>query len=158
MADQGESKANKPETWRDNFRFDYTPEERREICSMGGRASVAKRRRQKTFRESVKAILALEVPDAERAEALRLLGIDPTILNAVNLAVGSRAQAGDVEAARYLRDTAGERPRDGLEIGNLEGRPLATMDLSTMTDDQLRALAAQRAGDDEDQQRDGDPG
>lgn len=158
MGNQGESKANKPETWRENFRFDYTPEERREICSMGGKASVEKRRRQKTFRESVKAILALKVPDAEQAEALRLLGIDPTILNAVNLAVGSRAQAGDVEAARYLRDTAGERPRDGLEIGNLDGRPLATMDLSAMTDEQLRALAAQRAGDDEEQQQDGDPG
>ena len=33
MGDQGESKANKPETWRENFRFDYTPEERRATYS-----------------------------------------------------------------------------------------------------------------------------
>lgn len=157
--DEKESKREqRPQNWEKNFRFDFTPEERTAMGKKGGQKSGETRRRQRTFRESVKAILALKVPDAEQAEALRLLGIDPTILNAVNLAVGSRAQAGDVEAARYLRDTAGERPRDGLEIGNLDGRPLATMDLSAMTDDQLRALAAQRAGDDEEQQQDGDPG
>ena len=72
-------------------------------------------------------------------------GIDPTVLNAINLAVSGKAAQGDVEAARYLRDTVGEKPREGLELGNLDDKPLASLDLSKLTDEQLQIIAARRA-------------
>ena len=103
------------------------------------------KRRQRTFRESIKAIMALQTPDEEKRKALELAGIDPTVLNAINLAVSGKAAQGDVEAARYLRDTVGEKPREGLEIGNLDDKPLASLDLSKLTDEQLQAIAARRA-------------
>lgn len=103
------------------------------------------KRRQRTFRDSVRAIVFAEVPDAEKKKQLEAIGADPTVLNAIHIAVSKRARAGDVEAARYLRDTAGERPREGIEIGGLDGKPIQAMDLSGMMDDQLRALAAQYA-------------
>jgi len=119
--------------------------ELQEIGAKGGRASGVARRKQRTFRESIKAIMALQTPDEDKKRALEALGIDPTILNAINMAVSGKAAAGDVEAARYLRDTAGERPRDGLEIGNLDDKPLASLDLSKLTDEQLKVIAARRA-------------
>lgn len=124
---------------------DKPKEEHLSQSAKGGRASGVTRRKQRTFRESIKAIMALETPDEDKKKALEAFGIDPTILNAINMAVSGKAAAGDVEAARYLRDTAGERPREGLEIGNLDDKPLASLDLTKLTDEQLRAVAARRA-------------
>ena len=132
-------------TSSENLRTDFTHEERAENGRKGGVASGETRRKQRTFRESIKAILALQTPDTEKQAQLEELGIDPTILNAINMAVSGKAAAGDVEAARYLRDTAGEKPREGLELGNLDDKPLASLDMSKLTDEQLRIIAARRA-------------
>lgn len=129
----------------ENLKYDFTREEREAMGRKGGIASGVAKRKQKTFRESIKAILALQTPDPEKQAQLEELGIDATILNAINMAVSGRAAAGDVEAARYLRDTAGEKPREGLELGNLDDKPLASLDMSKLTDEQLRIIAARRA-------------
>jgi len=129
----------------ENLKYDFTREEREAMGRKGGIVSGETRRKQKTFRESIKAILALQTPDPEKQAQLRELGIDDTILNAINMAVSGKAAAGDVEAARYLRDTAGEKPREGLELGNLDDKPLASLDMSKLTDEQLRIIAARRA-------------
>ena len=129
----------------ENLKFDFTPEERAANSAKGGVKSGETRRRQRTFRDSVNAILACKVQDEEQRKALEALGIDPTMLNQIQLAVYGKAAKGDVEAARFLRDTRGEKPREALELGNLDGKPLASIDLSGMTDEQLQALAAQRA-------------
>ena len=91
-------------------------------------------------------ILALDLPAKDRDRALlEQLGLDPSYGNAINLSVIRKAQAtGDVDAARYVRDTIGEKPREALEIGNLDDKPLASVDLSRLSDEQLRALVAQR--------------
>ena len=129
----------------ENLKYDFTREEREAMGRKGGIASGETRRKQRTFRESIKAILALQTPDEEKQAQLKELGIDDTVLNAINLAVSGKAAAGDVEAARYLRDTAGEKPREGLELGNLDDKPLASLDMSKLTDEQLRIIAARRA-------------
>ena len=123
---------------------DRTTEERREICSKGGKASVAANRRRKNTQEIVRMILDREITEAEGAERLEALGLPTTWSTKAHVAVMQRAEAGDVEAMRYLRDSAGDKPRDALEVGNLDGQPLATVDLSTMTDEQLRAMIAVR--------------
>lgn len=128
----------------ENLKYDFTREEREAMGRKGGIASGETRRKQKNFRDSCKVIMALTTPDKEKQAQLEALGIDPTILNAINLAVSGKAAAGDVEAARYLRDTSGEKPREGLEIGNLDDKPLASLDMSKLTDEQLRIIAARR--------------
>lgn len=124
---------------------DMSRERHLQASSRGGVASGVAKRRQKTFRESVKALMKCQVVDEEQRKALEEMGLDATLLNQIQKAVFDRAAKGDVEAVRYLRDTAGEKPREGLELGNLDGKPLASIDLSGLTDEQLRALAAQRA-------------
>lgn len=121
-----------------------TPEERSEHARKAGLASAAKRYQHRLQKDILKDILSLECDDKEAVNALKALGLDESFANAANLAVLRRAVKGDVESLRYIRDTIGEKPRDGLEIGNLDGKPLATIDMSTMTDDELRALIASR--------------
>lgn len=122
-----------------------TREEMQAIGRKGAAAAAVSKRKAKTFRESIKAILLLDTPDVDKRAALEILGIEPTILNAINQAVSGKAADGDVEAARYLRDTVGERPREGLEIGNLDDKPLAAIDMSKLSDKELQTLAAVRA-------------
>ena len=123
--------------------------EQREIRSMGGKASQAKQRRRKTQAEIIRQIMELKLTPEEGAAKFEALGLDPTWATDANVAVMQKARKGDVESLRYLRDTIGEKPRDGLEIGNLDGQPLSTIDLSTLSDDQLRAMIAARETADE---------
>ena len=116
----------------------------REISSKGGKAAAIANRRRKNTQEIVRMILDRQITEAEGAERLEALGLPTTWSTKAHVAVMQRAEAGDVEAMRYLRDSAGDKPRDALEVGNLDGQPLATVDLSTMTDEQLRAMIAVR--------------
>ena len=50
----------------------------------------------------------------------------------------------DTEAAKYVRDTAGYKPREGLDIGNLDEKPFASIDLSKLSNEELLAMIAQR--------------
>lgn len=127
-----------------NWVASLTPEERVEHARKAGLASAKKRFQHKMQKEILKDILTLECDDKEAVEALRALGLDESFANAANLAVLRRAVKGDVESLRYIRDTIGEKPREGLEVGGFDGKPLASIDMSTMTDDQLRALIASR--------------
>ena len=98
----------------------------------------------KTQAQILRQVMALEIEPGEAREMLEAAGLDPTWATDANVAVMRKARAGDVEALRYCRDTIGEKPRDGLEIGNLDGQPLATVDLRSMSDEQLRAMIAAR--------------
>ena len=124
-------------------------EEQRAIQRAGGKASGVARRRQKTQAEIIRQIMALTLTPEEGADKLIEMGLDPTWATDANVAVMQKARKGDVESLRYLRDTIGEKPRDGLEIGNLDGQPLSTIDLSALSDDQLRAMIAAREQADE---------
>lgn len=94
-----------------------------------------------TFRDSVRALMECPVPEEEQREALETLGLAPTMRNLIQYAVVDRATRGDVTAARYLRDTAGEDPD-----GDLLSRPVASLDLTRLTDEQLLKLAAAKGG------------
>lgn len=115
----------------------------------GGIASGESKRKTKTFREALRALLESEVPDAQLREALEQLGFEPTYLNQISLSSVKKAVQGDIEAARFVRDTIGEKPRDGLEIGNLDGKPLTSLELSKLTDEELLAMAAQCVSEEE---------
>ena len=116
----------------------------RNISSMGGKAAAAANRRRKNTQEIVRLILDREITVEEGADRLEALGLPTTWSTKAHVAVMQKAQNGDVEAMRYLRDSAGDKPRDAVEIGNLDGQPLSTIDLSQLSDDQLRAMIALR--------------
>lgn len=127
----------------------YTPEERRAQCALGGKRSQATTRKKKAMREVARTILDMELKteDEFRAE-LEARGVVQTEAAAVLLAQLIRARTGDTEAARFLRDTSGQKPVDNVAIGNMEDKPFATLDLSTLSDDQLKELL-EGAGDEE---------
>ena len=140
----------KEDGYKNLIPFDQRTEEaQRQIRSMGGKASSEKQRRRKTQAEIIRQIMELKLTPEEGADKLEALGLDPTWATDANVAVMQKARKGDVESLRYLRDTIGEKPREGLEIGNLDGQPLSTIDLSTLSDEQLRAMIAARETADE---------
>ena len=128
---------------------DRSSEEARANGAKGGVKSGEVRRKRKTFAEGLKQLLAMPEDDPDVRAALLALGLDGTMQDAINVAQIRQAKKGDVEATRFVRDTVGEKPRDGLEIGGLADRPIAHIDMSKLSDDQLRELAAQKAEADE---------
>lgn len=133
-----------------------TAEEAYEINAAGGRAAAEARRRRKAMREVARAMLDTELRanDSLRTELTDRGFKDYTEAAAVLLAQLNRARAGDTDAAKFLRDTSGERPADQLAIGNLDDRPFETLDLSTLSDADLQYLLSKRSahGDDEDEE------
>ena len=119
---------------------DYTPEERQAWAVKAGRASADKRRRMKAQRDILRDLMRTDCADEAVAEALISAGMEPSIANAINFAVLRRAQTGDIEAARYVRDTIGEKPTEttALQISN---QPIRAMDLTQLSDAELEALA-----------------
>ena len=86
---------------------------RAEAGRKGAARSAEVRRRKRALREAAQALLwhGLTANEADAAEQLRAMGVDdPTGADAVMLAQFVRACAGDTDAARFVRDTAGERP------------------------------------------------
>ena len=93
------------------------------------------------FYESICAVLQLPVPDEEKKAQLERMGVENTMLNAIHLQLSEKAAAGDVQAAKYLRDTAIPPACTKEELQEIpEG-----FDLSALTDDELRAIAARSA-------------
>ena len=123
-----------------NRKDDYTPEMRREWAVKAARASADKRRRMKAQREILRDLMRTDCADEAVAEALISAGMEPSIANAINFAVLRKAQTGDIEAARYVRDTIGEKPTEmtALQISN---QPVRAMDLTQLSDAELEALA-----------------
>lgn len=92
------------------------------------------------FYESVRAVLGSAVSDKERRALLKKAHVDNTLLNAINLKMGEKAADGDVQAAKYLRETAMTKPCAETEGAQCpEG-----FDLSALTDEELRSIAAKK--------------
>ena len=96
------------------------------------------RERRVLFAESVREILNGAVQDEELDKLLMALGVERTILNGIHLALCIKAMKGDVQAAKYLRETTEEVG------GGEEELSLETMDLTSFSDRQLRAMVEQK--------------
>lgn len=111
---------------------DLTPEEQREFHKKGGQASVAARRKKKAAREAAELILSLQPKlSKKQAGTIKALGVDPESdadIQFISLmAIAAKAMNGDISAYTLLRDTAGERPDDKLQIS--EGVPVIIDDI-----------------------------
>lgn len=120
---------------------DRDPEERRAIQSKGGKVTQAKYRKAKSMREAARILLESPLlDDEETAELLRRMDLEPDQQSAILLAAIQKAKRGDIEAARYARDTSGQAPAQQMEIGGMDGKPIETMDLSGMSTEELERL------------------
>ena len=123
------------------------PEVRKKAAAARG-AQLHKRRLLKDAMRDILSAGVAELPDDQQIpilkEVLKVAGIEnPPNADAIAMAVGVKALRGDVEAARFVRDTSGEKPVQGVEVGNLDDKPFEHIDLSTLTDDELFRMAAE---------------
>ena len=116
-------------------------EELSRVTSAAAKKSVEVRRKKKAMRELARDILDLQLADEDDVRAeLKKRGVEQTEAAALLLAQLTRARAGDTEAARFLRDTSGQKPVDNVAIGNLDDKPFATLDLSSLSEAELKSL------------------
>ena len=123
---------------------EYSAKEKEEFHRQGGIASGQSKRRRKTFAETLQAALAREITVEQGKEKLQALGYDGTWMDLLSQAQVDKAARGDTEAFRAVRDTIGENPRQGIDVTGLDGKPLEGVDLTQLSDDQLRAMIAAR--------------
>jgi hypothetical protein len=117
--------------------FDQLSEERqREIRSMGGKASAAKKRKRKSMRDALDYILANPATDKRiRNQAADMLGIEPEEVDNQALILASMLKEslkGSVQAASFVRDTIGEMPVKEIQVEEIIATPLAPIDESDM--------------------------
>lgn len=114
----------------------------------GGTAAAAANKRRKAMREIAKTMLATELRTNDTLrQTLDERGFeDFTEAAAVILGQLNRARAGDTEAAKFLRDTSGERPADQVAIGSFDDLPIDSIDLTELSDRDLMRLIEQRGG------------
>ena len=124
----------------ENLIRERSTEEARQLGRAGGIKSGIARRRTKTMREALKIMLQLDTQDPARAEALKALGLEPSYLNSLQLTMLSKAEGGDVEAFRAVRDTSGEKPAQAVDM-QVTDKPFESLDLKSLSDDDLAALA-----------------
>ena len=106
----------------------------------GGVASGVAKRKKRTFRELIETVMTMEVDDPAVHAKLVALGLDPTHDMAITMAAIRKAENGDIEATRYIRDTKGEKPTEALQMA-ITDKPIKALDLSSLSDAELEALA-----------------
>lgn len=125
-----------------DYNATLTPAQRRESAQRAAAASAIARQGYKRQRDLIKQVLAAAVDDVELRDKLKELGFDTTFGSAMVFAQAKKALAGDTEAARYLRDTVGEKPTEAYQLA-VTDQPIRSLDLATLSDAELEALADQ---------------
>ena len=99
-----------------------TKSEQRVIATKGGIASGEARRTKKAMRELTILALGLrsELTDAEIERFMRVGFADEEIDNQAKIIMGimKLAADGDIRAAEFIRDTAGEKPKDSMALSH----------------------------------------
>lgn len=126
-------------------------EERRSIQSSGGKAAAAAKKERRRLEELTHQILSKSLPDDDTIRGeLEANGIDPTCDAGIVLAQVKRALNGDTKAAIWVRDIIGENPGNRVTVDvDYTTLPVADMDLSKLSDDELRAMIAVRRSQEE---------
>lgn len=102
---------------------DQTPEQRKAAASKAGKAAAKKRREKKQMQEIAKIVLHMpfEGTDAQLDDLEGLSFEDYpdrklTVSEISILKVAKKAMCGDIAAIQFLRDTAGEKPVEQIEV------------------------------------------
>jgi len=84
-----------------------TPEERRELAQRAGKTSGEARRRKANFRKTLNLLLTTEV-NTDMTPVLKALGVDSTLESAMLMSMIRAALEGDVKAANFVAQYAGQ--------------------------------------------------
>lgn len=87
-----------------------------EAGKKGGVISGEVRREKKRLREAIQTILDLPCIDSDLSEILKKAGIKQDTNNGIALAMALKAMQGDKQAADWVRDTAGEKPSNDIDV------------------------------------------
>ena len=116
-----------------------TPEERREQARKAGIASGKARQKKRALRDMLQDLLGSELPpDDEVRATLEAMGIEASQEAAIGLAMIQKARKGDTEAARYLRDSSGQRISEGITLEHIDHND--SIDLSHLSNEELYAM------------------
>lgn len=85
-----------------------TPEERRELAKIAGKASGAARRRKANFRKTLNLLLTAEIDSEEWKPVLESLGVECTLESALLMAQIKQAMKGNTKAAYFVAQYAGQ--------------------------------------------------
>ena len=115
-----------------------TAKEARERGKKGGQASAKKRKERKQMQEIAQIVLDMpvepgEVTDLEGITFEDYPDVNLTIGELSVLAIAKKAKKGDVAALTFLRDTAGEKPAEKVEVSG---------DVAAATEDIKEMIAA----------------
>ena len=97
-----------------------TPEERRELARIAGKASGAARRRKADFRKTLNMLLTAEIDSEEWKPVLEALGVECTLESALNMAMIKEGLAGNVKAYEAIAKYAGQSGKPDEDIRNRE--------------------------------------
>lgn len=114
----------------------FTSEQNRELAkingSKGGKISGENKRRLKTFKEELMAILSKETKNSK--------GETVSFQENINAAIILKAAKGDVRAYETIRDTLGQKPKDEKEVVVMaEGGLQVNLDLVKKMEESLDA-------------------
>ena len=118
-----------------------TSEEARIFGKRGGEASVKARRKKKAMKETLEILLSLPLKDGknineEKVKNLAALkGKNINVQTAILYAQILKAIAGDTKAAEYVRDTSGNKLKEGIELSGEVNNPF-----EGLTTDELKKL------------------
>lgn len=122
-----------------------TKAEQRKIAREGGKASGKARREKKAMKDTLGTLLTMSlkegtITDIEKiTNVASLKGLNISVQEAIMLAQIQKALKGDTKAAEYIRDTSGNKLKDGLELSGGINNPfagLSTKELKKLVDDE----------------------
>lgn len=102
--------------------FEMTPEEKAEAGRRGGIASGVAKRKKKAMKETLDVLLGMPMRSGKYAdiESIKnfaaLKGKNITVQEAMMISMLQRAMRGDVKAAEWIRDTAGQKPAEDMTM------------------------------------------
>ena len=106
---------------------DLPAEKQKAIAAAAGKKSGEARRMKKTFRNIAKSILDLQAPEEVATKVKKFFpGLPENEIDnraAMICAQLARALEGDSKAFEVIRDTAGEKPTDRIELKNVNEEP-----------------------------------
>ena len=85
-------------------------------------------------------LLAAELPDEDETKRiLEEMGVEASQEAAIGLAMIQKARKGEVEAARYLRDSSGQKITESYSVETIDSSD-GVPDFSAMSTEELRML------------------
>ena len=111
----------------------------------------ATKAKNRAFKSLAKAMLETGLPDGEIKQALIDAGFDQTDYQAgVLLAQMKKAvYLGDTEAAKFVRDSSGQKPTESVQLNTQDDIPISEMDLSQLSAAELREKIAELEAEEE---------